>query len=217
MYLQDIITGLTFGIAAGLSPGPLMALLISETIKGHKRNGILVSISPIITDIPILFVSLLVMDSIRNIQYIADLISVCGAFVLFYFGYKNIKMESYHIETDISGSLKKGILLNILNPYTYLFWFFIGAPYVEKAGLIGGTLFTVSFFTGITGIMVLIALFTEKIKRFIESRYYIYLLRFIGFVFVIFGLLLLKDVFKLLPFLTSSLGTYSFASFHSLL
>ncbi|SNZ11097.1 Threonine/homoserine/homoserine lactone efflux protein [Persephonella hydrogeniphila] len=205
MYIQDILTGLTFGIAAGLSPGPLMALLISETIKGHKKNGIFVSISPVITDIPILLLSLFILDRIRNIEYMTEIISVIGAFVLFYFGYKNIKIETYHVETDITGSLKKGILLNILNPYTYLFWFFIGAPYVEKAGFTGGILFTVSFFIGITGSMMLIALFTEKIKKFIESRYYIYLLRFIGIVFILFGIFLLKDAYHLLLSLTSSL------------
>ncbi len=193
MIIQDIFTGFVFGVAAGLSPGPLMALLISETLKGHKKNGILVSISPIITDIPILFVSLLILDRIKEVQHLISVIYFVGAFVLFYFGYKNIKLKKLHIETDLTGSLKKGVILNILNPYTYLFWFFIGAPYVSNAGVVGGSLFTIFFFIGITGSMILIAVFTQRLKRFMESRYYIYLLRFIGILFIVFGLVLIKD------------------------
>ncbi len=193
MIIQDIFTGFVFGVAAGLSPGPLMALLISETLKGHKKNGILVSISPIITDIPILIVSLLILDKIKEVQHLLSVVYFIGAFVLFYLGYKNIKLKKLHIETDLTGSLKKGVILNILNPYTYLFWFFIGAPYVSNAGVVGGTLFTIFFFIGITGSMILIAVFTQRLKRFIESRYYIYLLRFIGVLFIVFGFVLIKD------------------------
>ncbi|MBK3332341.1 LysE family translocator [Persephonella atlantica] len=193
MYIKDIFTGLVFGIGAGLSPGPLMALLISETIQGHRKNGILVSISPIITDIPILLTFLFLLEKIKDFEEIIGIISLTGALILFYFGYKNFTLKEFSIKTDLSGSLKKGVILNILNPYTYLFWFFIGAPYVEKAGVIGGALFTVSFFVGITGSMIVIVLFTEKLKKFLESRYYLLLLKGIGALFFIFGILLIKD------------------------
>ncbi len=193
MYIKDIITGFIFGVSAGLSPGPLMALLISETLQGHRKNGILVSISPIITDIPILLISLFILDKISEVKHLISFVYFLGALILFYFGYKNLRIEHFQLDTDLTGSLKKGVILNILNPYTYLFWFFIGAPYVREAGFIGGILFTVFFFIGITGSMMLIAVFTEKLKKFIESRYYIYLLRFIGVLFIALGIMLFED------------------------
>ena len=193
MIIQDIFAGFIFGVAAGLSPGPLMALLVSETLKGHKKNGILVSISPIITDIPVLLISLSILNRIKEIEHLLTGVYFVGALFLFYLGYKNIKIKKLRIDTDLTGSLKKGIILNILNPYTYLFWFFIGAPYVSNAGLFGGFLFATFFFIGITGSMMMIAIFTQKLKKFIESRYYIYLLRFIGVLFFVFGFILLED------------------------
>lgn len=191
--LDDLFTGLTFGIAAGISPGPLLALLVSETIKGHKKNGFLVSISPIFTDIPILLICIFLIDSIEKYKSLLKGISFIGGLVLIYYGIKNLKEKEYKLETDLAGSFQKAVLLNILNPYTYLFWFFVGAPYVKNTRLIEGVVFLLAFFIGIVGIMILITLFTEKIKKFIESRYYIYLLKVIGFLFIIFGILLLKD------------------------
>ncbi len=191
---DDFFTGLTFGIAAGISPGPLLALLISETIKGHKKNGFLVSISPIFTDIPILIISLFILDSIEKYKTVLKLIYILGSFILFYFGFKNLMMQEYKVETDLTGSLKKAVILNILNPYTYLFWFFIGAPYIKNVSFSEGIVFTISFFVGITGSMIIITIFTERLKRFIESRYYIYLLKTIGFLFIIFSILLIKDI-----------------------
>ena len=196
MELKHLLIGLTFGIAAGLTPGPLMALLFSETLKGHKKNGFLVSLSPIITDIPILLLSLLILEKIQKIEFLINVISMIGALFLFYLGVNNLKIKKIYFKKDLHGSLKKGILINLLNPYTYLFWFFVGAPYVEKNGFSGGITFTLSFFTGITASMICIVILTEKLKNILESRYYIYLLKFIGILFIIFGLFLLNDLFN---------------------
>lgn len=48
-----LISGIIFGLSAGISPGPLLALVISETLKFGRKEGIKVAIAPLITDIPI--------------------------------------------------------------------------------------------------------------------------------------------------------------------
>ncbi|WP_457644007.1 LysE family translocator [Persephonella sp.] len=198
--IEDISFGLFLGVAAALSPGALLALLISETLTGNIKNGILVSISPIVTDVPILFLSLYILKKIEDFTSLVGLISATGGILLFYLGIKNIIGKYSQINTDMHGSFIKGVVINILNPYTYLFWFFIGAPYVSERDIIGSSAFVVSFFVGITGSMIIIAFFVEKIKRFIESKYYNYLLKFIGFLFIIFGVLLVKNSLKYLGF-----------------
>ncbi len=195
---EDIAFGLFLGIAAAVSPGALLALLISETLRGNIKNGVLVSLSPIITDLPILFISIYILKKIENFTVLIGTISATGGIILFYLGIKNFTGRYSHISTDLHGSFLKGIIINILNPYTYLFWFFIGAPYISEKEFIESTAFVVSFFVGITGSMILIAFFVEKIKIFIESRYYNYLLKFIGFLFIIFGVLLIKNSIKYL-------------------
>ncbi len=48
--LDYLITGITFGFVAGISPGPLLALVISETIKHNHKEGIKIALSPLLTD-----------------------------------------------------------------------------------------------------------------------------------------------------------------------
>ena len=56
-----ISAGLVYGLSAGFSPGPLMALVISQTLKHGIREGAKVAMAPLITDLPIILVSLLVL------------------------------------------------------------------------------------------------------------------------------------------------------------
>lgn len=51
--LEFLISGIVFGLAAGVAPGPLLALVFSETLKYGKKEGVTVAISPLITDLPI--------------------------------------------------------------------------------------------------------------------------------------------------------------------
>ena len=48
--MDFIVMGAIFGFAAGISPGPLLTLVITETIKHNKTEGIKVALAPLITD-----------------------------------------------------------------------------------------------------------------------------------------------------------------------
>ena len=41
---DSLLFGIVFGLAAGLSPGPLITLVVSETLKNGKKEGIKVAI-----------------------------------------------------------------------------------------------------------------------------------------------------------------------------
>jgi threonine/homoserine/homoserine lactone efflux protein len=57
-----LFMGMVLGLSAGLSPGPLLALVISETIGLGIRAGIRVALAPLISDIPVLIVSFLLVS-----------------------------------------------------------------------------------------------------------------------------------------------------------
>ncbi len=198
MDLYYVLTGLILGITAGIVPGPLMALLISETLKGNLKNGILISITPAITDIPIIIFFLIFYKSFTDINIIIKISSIFGSLALFYYGYKDLiyKKENIKLKYETSKTLQKGIIVNILNPHAYIFWGLIGVPQILKASLPESFVFVISFFIGICLTMFLIALLTAKSKQFLESKYYIFLIKLSGIFLIGFGFYILLTGLK---------------------
>jgi threonine/homoserine/homoserine lactone efflux protein len=195
MVLEYLGIGLSLGVTAGVSPGPLMALMISETMQGGMARGIKVSLAPLFTDIPLILAIMFILKHIQNLNPLLGIISLIGSSFLFYFGYRDIKSDSAHVhQTDVKlKSFEKGLLTNLLNPHPYIFWFFIGAPLLIKVDLLERVMFISSFLFGIVGSKICLAVLVEKGKMFIESRHYQRMIKFLGLVLIFFGLLLLKD------------------------
>ncbi len=196
--LSFFISGAIFGLVAGISPGPLLTLVISETLKHNRKEGFKVACVPLLTDVPIVFVSVFFLAKISSSNLIFGIISLTGAFFLFYLSYEIFKVKelSLDLQKMNSQSLKKGIITNILNPHPYLFWITIGAPTVIKAFNINALsvcMFISSFYLFLIGSKIVIILLISKSKTFLNNILYIYLLRFLGLVLFFFGVVFIKE------------------------
>ena len=77
--MTDFITiGILLGLSAGFAPGPLLTLVISETLRHDIRAGIRVALSPIFTDLPIIILSLAVLSQLAGSENILGIISLIG-------------------------------------------------------------------------------------------------------------------------------------------
>jgi len=195
MVVDFLLTGLFLGITAGLSPGPLMALVISETVKRGRIQGIKVSLAPLFTDIPLILLIIFVLKQIRNMEFLLGIISTAGSLFLFYLGYKDFKSDNVKLQIgDMeSNSFKKGLLTNFLNPHPYFFWLFVGVPFMIKGNSLENAVFVTSFFSGIVGSKICLTLIVEKSKNFIENKYYVWIIKSLGLILIFFGLILLKN------------------------
>jgi len=195
MILEYLGIGLSLGVTAGISPGPLMALVISETMKGGRMGGIKVAVAPLVTDVPLILVITFVLRYIKSMQSLLGIISLVGSFLLLYFGYRDLQTGKISLQTgDVrSNSFRKGILTNLLNPHPYVFWLFIGVPFMMKGSTVERVLFVLSFLSGIVGSKIGVTLIVEKGKSFIETKYYHRIIQSLGVVLVFLGLILLKD------------------------
>jgi threonine/homoserine/homoserine lactone efflux protein len=193
-----LILGVTMGLTAGLSPGPLLMLLISETIKQNRKAGILVACAPLITDLPIVLISLFVLQAISDYHFILGIISVLGALYLAYLAFENIRLKHYDFDTGKAApkSLRKGIITNFLNPNPYLFWMTIGAPTVLKGNrtnILLSICFVAGFYMFLTGSKIVIALLVDRSKTLLKSSLYILLIRFLGIILLVFSFIFLKE------------------------
>jgi len=199
--MTDSLTYITSAFLLGLSgliPGPLLTLVISETLKHGTKEGFKVAASPLITDLPIIVVTILVMSRIVNIDYLLGMIAFGGSIFLIYLAFESISFKGINHEgaTDQVNVIKKGIIANLLNPSPYVFWFTIGAPTILKAyheGFIYAILFIIIFYSLLIGSKVVIAAITGKSRHILSSRFYLYLIRFLGVVMFIFAIYFIKS------------------------
>jgi len=201
--IHYLVSGILFGFAAGISPGPLLALVVTETLMHSRREGILVSIAPAVTDIPIIAATVYILSRLSSCDFILGIISLSGAVFIGHLAYESIMINriELNIQKGKPQSLRKGLITNFLSPHPYLFWMTIGAPTVLKAYQVNTTSavsFVAGFYVLLVGSKVLIALLVDRSKTFLKSRTYIYIIRATGVILLCFAVLFLKDGLRML-------------------
>lgn len=76
--LSSIASGAILGLSAGLAPGPLLALVITQTLKHSVKEGMRVALAPLVTDAPIIILSLLLLSELKESNRLLGLISLIG-------------------------------------------------------------------------------------------------------------------------------------------
>ena len=196
--LHFIIAGSLLGLTAGISPGPLLTLVITQTMKHNKTEGIKIAISPLITDLPIILITLLIFNRLSQSDTILAAISFAGGIFVAYLGIQSIKSKGLNLETQDSKSesLKKGIITNFLSPHPYLFWGAVGTPYIFKAydiNLLTVILFFTSFYVLLIGSKVTVAILVSRSKAFIGQKLYIVIMKLLGIALLIFSIVFFYD------------------------
>ena len=190
--LNFLLTGVIFGLSAGLSPGPLLTLVISETLHHNTKEGIKVAIAPLITDIPIVLITIFFVSRLFSVDIVLGIISILGAVFIFYLGFESLLFRGLDIKEELEKpqSMKKGIIANFLNPHPYIFWLSIGAPTIIKAHQVNAlfpVLYLVGFYCCLIGAKIILAVFVGKSKHLLSSRLYIYSNRFLGILLLLFA------------------------------
>lgn len=196
--LPFLISGILFGLVAGISPGPLLTLVISETIKHNKKEGIFVASAPILTDIPIVLLSVFVLAKLSSFNLVLGTISISGALFIVYLAYESITTKGIELNLQKvkAQSFRKGIITNFLNPHPYLFWIAVGAPTILKGyrvNVLSILFFILGFYLFLVGSKIMVALIVDKSKAFLKSNTYVYIIRTLGFILLIFSVIFIKD------------------------
>ena len=201
--INFLTIGTILGLSAGFAPGPLLTLVISETLQHDIKSGVKVALAPIITDFPIIILTLFILAKLSNFHNILGIISLTGGLVILFMGYESIRTKGVELNLQETKpkSLTKGILVNALNPHPYLFWLSVGAPTMTKAmnqSIIATLAFIFSFWGLLVGSKIVLAIMVGKSKSFLVGNAYIYTMRFLGIVLCVLAFVLFRDGLKLL-------------------
>jgi threonine/homoserine/homoserine lactone efflux protein len=204
--LTSCLYGALLGLTSGFSPGPLLTLVVAQTLKHGIKEGAKVALAPLVTDAPIVTVCLLLLSSLVGLQWPLGLLSLVGAAFVGWMGWSGLRapVSAARIDPDAAPaprSLLKGALANALNPHPYLFWITVGAPATLKgwesspAAAVG---FLAGFFVCLIGAKLLVAVLVGGSRRFLEGRSYALLLRLLSAALLGFALVLVNDGLKML-------------------
>lgn len=199
-----ILIGALLGLSAGFAPGPLMTLVISETLQHGVSNGIKVAIVPVITDLPVIIVTFYLSARLTELDHILGMVSLAGGFFILYLAGNNLRTVA--VAVDINNlprprSIMKGILTNILSPHPYMFWLTVGAPVLGNAmkeSFIYALVFVAVFYACLVGSKILLAVITGKSRAFLAGKAYIYTMKLLGVLLCVFSILLFHDGLRLL-------------------
>jgi len=203
--IEYLSLGILLGLYAGLTPGPLLTLVVSETLQHDFKAGFKVAIAPIVSDAPIILLSLYAIHQLSDFQHILGLISLVGACYLIWVGIDSLRFQGLklQLETPKSHALRKGVLVNVLSPYPYLFWFSVGAPLLGKAmekHALAPALFILGFYALLVGLKILLAYLVGKSKALLEGRAYILSVRFLGLVLLVLASTIFAEAINLLGY-----------------
>jgi threonine/homoserine/homoserine lactone efflux protein len=201
--MHFLTIGTLLGISAGFAPGPLLTLVISETLRHGNKSGIKVALAPIITDLPIIVLTLFVLSKLSGFHEVLGIISLAGGLFILSMGYQGIRTKEveFNVEGMAPKSFNKGLLANALSPHPYLFWFSVGAPTMTKAmsqGISAPLAFIISFYIFLVGSKIALAILVGKSKSLLSGNAYIFTMRFLGLLLCMLAFVLFHDGLKLL-------------------
>ena len=201
--IHFLTIGIILGLSAGFSPGPLLTLVISETLEHDMKAGIKVALAPIVTDLPIIILTVFILAKLTNFHNILGIISLSGGFLILFMGYKGIRTKGieFKLEKDRPKSLIKGIVVNALSPHPYLFWFSVGGPILTRAMKVSAVAvlaFIGGFYILLIGSKLILSIVVGRSRSFLNGTLYLYILRLLGMVLGLIALLLFRDGLKLL-------------------
>ena len=195
-----LIVGFGYGLAAGIAPGPLLALVVSSTLTGGRTAGFSVALAPLITDAPIVIGAVVAGSAIA--PDVLAWVGVVGALFVIWLGVEQIRSHAEApgapVRVGRAGvAVRRAALTNVLSPHPYLFWAAVGAPLIARfrddSGATAVALFLAAFYLLLVATKMALALGVDMSRRILSSRGYRIALTATGTLLVALGVLLGVD------------------------
>jgi threonine/homoserine/homoserine lactone efflux protein len=196
---EFFFSALSFGLAAGLKPGPLGIVVIQQTLSRGLPSGVRASLAPLVTDGPIIIAALWLLSQFKSINLFAAALSLVGGLYLLWLSRKMFRVQNISISSKLgsSSSLGTAVKVNLLNPGPYLFWFTVGGSYIVRGTTTESMVFVVTAIGTLIASKIAVALLAANFLPSLESRGYLATMKVLAALLAIFGLLSLSTAYHL--------------------
>jgi threonine/homoserine/homoserine lactone efflux protein len=196
--MTALAIGVFLGLSSGLAPGPLLALVLAQTLRHGPREGCKIALTPLMTDAPIILVALLVAAKLAEFRPLLGIVSFAGGVFVLYLAWDTLRPTGVGAEASAEppSSWLKGIMTNLLSPHPWLFWLTVGAAILAKAlaqSWPTAVAFLFGFYMLLVGSKVVIALLAGRSRDLLAGRPYRVVMRVLAALLGVFALLLFRE------------------------
>jgi threonine/homoserine/homoserine lactone efflux protein len=196
-----LASGILLGLSAGLSPGPMLALVLAQTLRHGPREGCKIALTPLVTDPPIILVTLALATKLAQLRPLLGIFSIVGGAFILFLAWESFRPVRQGAEAPAESprSWFKGIVTNLLNPHPWLFWLTAGAAILAKAmaqSWMVAAAFLFGFYLLLVGSKVGVALLAGRSRNLLAGRPYRVTMRVLAVILTLFALLLFREGLK---------------------
>jgi len=199
LMLAYLLQGIVLGFAGGISPGPLLGLVINQTVRRGWRAGNLAALAPLLSDTPIIVLTVFVLGHLPML--VLHILSLLGGAFVIYLGIETL--QSVRTEVAVATQVRSGRILllavgtNLMNPNPYLFWATVGSTILLQSFATGGIVASSAFIIGLYGLLVGtklgIAFLVSRSQSWLKGSTYHTLLIGSGILLIALGLVLMWE------------------------
>lgn len=176
-----MLLGLALGAAAGVSPGPLLVLVITSALRGGWLAGVLAACAPLVSDALVVAGTLLVLSQLP--EQAVGWLALAGAVFVAWTGISTIlESRDAHLaagsesrRAEAGRALWRAGLVNLLSPHPWIFWATVLGPLTLttwQSRPVGAVLLIAAFYVAIVGAKAVIAVLVARGRHLLTDRGY---------------------------------------------
>lgn len=183
MNYEILLLWILYWIWWGIAPGPLNLFLIKETISSWFNSGLKISLSPLITDAPIIIFCFYLYNYFEDKDLFLASVSILWAIYIIYLVFQEFINKEKKLLSKRFWPFLKWVIINFLNPNSYIFWFTIGVAVINEAlsfSLLNLVLFFSFFYFFLISSKILLSYISFKMDL-LNNKNYIWINRALAF------------------------------------
>lgn len=119
--MTELLMGLSLGLGAGVTPGALLTLVITASLRGGFRSGVRLACVPLLSDLPVVLLAVTAVGALP--QVLLRVLAVGGGLYVVHLGVETLREARTALPPrpgeDAPSSAReilRGVVVNMLNP-----------------------------------------------------------------------------------------------------
>jgi len=208
--IHVFFAGTLLGLILSITLGPAFFSIIQTSIDRGFKSAFYIAVGISLSDLALIGLSFLGVSHIIHIGNNQEIFGIVGGTILIMFGVYTFLKKPEMLKRRLGGKFKisnpniatfigKGFLLNIANPFLWIFWLSAMSGLSQQVAPELLNAYMITFFSGtvitVFSLDILKSYVGLKIKKYLSIRKQLYMNRIVGISLVIFGIVLIVRIF----------------------